>query len=279
MKLSPRHILAAVALHFLLFGLLFSGVQCSSKIEPPTVIQGSLIDLSKISKPPAVAPSPEPAPQLEPEPPKPGPKPDPEPPKPDPAELKKKQEQAREAVRQQQEQLQEQQQLARMEAERKAADLKKQTEAEEAKRVEDLQKSAIAEETKRQNDARKKKEDQAKREAAERKAELDAALGAEQEVLTKRDQNEWVGQLTAAITRAWNPAGIDTTLHCVLRIQLAPTGEVLRVAISKTSGNAQFDDSAQRAVLKASPLPLPRSPSAFDPNLNLCFWPNNPSCK
>jgi colicin import membrane protein len=94
-------------------------------------------------------------------------------------------------------------------------------------------------------------------------------LGAEEQQNTSRDQNEWAGQLVAAITRAWNRVEGGPGLHCSVRINLSLTGEVLSATIAKSSGNIQFDNSATRAVLKASPLPLPRNRAAFDSNVNL----------
>lgn len=43
----------------------------------------------------------------------------------------------------------------------------------------------------------------------------------------------------------------------VYKAQLLPTGEVLRLQLVKSSGNAICDEDVERAILKASPLPLP----------------------
>ena len=328
MKPQFRHFLGAVVLHLALLGFLVSGVQCSRKVEPPSVIQGSLVDLSTLHKLAKTAPAPVEKPveaAVEPTPP---------PAQPDPAVIQKQQAEVAEQARQQQletqkkqeaakaeterkqhEVLQKQQaeakeaehkaaelkqqaetkelerkaaeakkQVAAEEAQRKADELKKQAAAEDAKRAEAVKKAALAEEQKRLNEERRKKELQAQIEAEQqrqREAELAAALGAEEQQNTSRDQNEWAGQLVAAITRAWNRVEGGPGLHCSVRINLSLTGEVLSATIAKSSGNIQFDNSAVRAVLKASPLPLPRNRAAFDSNVNLCFWPDNPnsSCK
>jgi colicin import membrane protein len=101
-----------------------------------------------------------------------------------------------------------------------------------------------------------------------------------QEQLAKEDQ-----QLTAAATSAqiqgkvdkykaliiqsiaqyWIvPDNIDAGIYCRLSVHLAPGGEVLSIALLKSSGNEVLDRSAKTAVLKASPLPVPEDISLFD---------------
>jgi TonB family protein len=50
----------------------------------------------------------------------------------------------------------------------------------------------------------------------------------------------------------------------VLRIRQVPGGEVLNVRILRSSGDPGFDQSAESAVLKASPLPVPSDPRLFN---------------
>ena len=92
-------------------------------------------------------------------------------------------------------------------------------------------------------------------------------------------QNEWITQLSAAITQAWAwPPGTDPRTKAWLKIRLSATGQVLSADISTSSGVPLFDQTLKQAAYKASPLPLPRDPSAFDPNLTICFSPNQQSC-
>lgn len=293
MILKTRHWVAAFALHLAVFGLLFSGVQCGRVPEPVTIIQGQLISASEIPKPQS-APKPEPSP----EPPTPEslPPPEtPEPPKPDPfeqqreqaakqAKLREEAEKAQKAaekkaaqealLKKKAEELAEQQRLATEEK-------KKKKEAEDRKREEDLSKQAIAEEEKRlaaEKADKKKKAEQAKREAEERRAreaELAAALGAESEQRSAQEVSLWGTQLAAAIQRVWTrPPGVaDQKYLCVVNMQLSATGEVLSARIQKSSGNPQIDESVLRAVYKASPMPLPRDPTVFQPGVNITFIP------
>jgi colicin import membrane protein len=56
-------------------------------------------------------------------------------------------------------------------------------------------------------------------------------------------------------------------------VRQIPGGEVVEVRIVQSSGNAAFDQSVERAVLKASPLPRPRDPSLFAQEIEFIFEP------
>lgn len=290
MNLKSRHIFAAFALHLLLFGFLFSGVQCSRKPTPVSIIQGTLISANQLpraqaepkSQPVAEPPAPEPAPA---EPAK------PEPPKPDPAQVKREQEQvaekAKAAEKRKQDEILQQQTEARTAAVKKQAEAEekkrssdeatKKAAADEQKRVDDLRKATEAEDKKRLTDEKKKKDAQAQADAEARRqaqAELAVALGAEAEQRQSQEVSIWGTQLVAAIQRVWTrPAGTEIGLKCVLKIELSPTGEVRSAIVTNSSGNTLFDDSASRAVYKASPLPLPRDPTVFQSSINITFNP------
>lgn len=53
-------------------------------------------------------------------------------------------------------------------------------------------------------------------------------------------------------------------VSCQLLIHVGPGGLVLDATVVRGSGNALLDRSARTAVLKASPLPVPADPVAFD---------------
>ncbi|MDP3293858.1 MAG: cell envelope integrity protein TolA [Nevskia sp.] len=293
MKLQTRHIVAAFALHLAVFGLLFSGVQCGRVPEPVSIIQGTLISANELPKPNA-APKPEPAPEPPaPEPVKPETPPEtpPTPPKPDPAEAQRKQQQEQEAKQQQkaaeqkatelktaQEALLKKQAVELADKKKLAEDAKKKKESEDQQRQEDLARSTIEEEEKRLTAEKKKKAEQTKREAEAKRAleaELASAMGAETAERTAQDASIWGTQLVAAIQRVWTypPGTADQGLNCVINMQLSATGEVLAARIQKSSGNGLFDDSVVRAVYKASPMPLPRDPRAFQAGINITFKP------
>ncbi len=61
-----------------------------------------------------------------------------------------------------------------------------------------------------------------------------------------------------------------------LRVKLFPGGGVAVVSVVRSSGNEAFDRSAERAVMRAEPLPVPRG-SDFDlvKDLRLRFDPSD----
>ncbi len=59
-------------------------------------------------------------------------------------------------------------------------------------------------------------------------------------------------------------------------VTLIPTGEVLAVHLTRSSGNSAYDSAVERAIYKAQPLPLPPDPALFSRfrELHLKFRPN-----
>jgi colicin import membrane protein len=76
--------------------------------------------------------------------------------------------------------------------------------------------------------------------------------------------NKYKALILQAISEHWLvPMQANKHLYCELMIRMAPGGMVLDVQIIKTSGDPSLDSSARAAVLKASPLPAPADPDAF----------------
>jgi len=82
----------------------------------------------------------------------------------------------------------------------------------------------------------------------------------------KTDQkiiNHYIPLIINAISQHWVvPFGIHQNISCQLLIHLSPSGHVLDVKVTKSSGNTILDRSAVNAVIQASPLPIP-SGNAF----------------
>ena len=97
-------------------------------------------------------------------------------------------------------------------------------------------------------------------------------LSAEQSQLAKAkatQQHGLIDRYKAGILRAigqqWViPAGASKDLSSIYLIQLAPGGVVINVTLLHSSGNQALDRSAQVAIFKASPLPVPKDPALFD---------------
>lgn len=77
--------------------------------------------------------------------------------------------------------------------------------------------------------------------------------------------NKFKALILQAISEHWVvPTQANKKLYCELMIRVAPGGVVLDVQITKSSGDPSLDSSARVAVLKASPLPVPKDSDAFD---------------
>jgi len=77
--------------------------------------------------------------------------------------------------------------------------------------------------------------------------------------------NKYKALIVQAISERWVvPPQANKKLYCELMIRLAPGGMVLDVQVSRSSGDPSLDGSARAAVIKASPLPVPKDSVAFD---------------
>ena len=72
------------------------------------------------------------------------------------------------------------------------------------------------------------------------------------------------------------PRAIEGNPSVVFRVTLRPTGQVLSAKLQRSSGQKDFDAGVQRAIEKASPLPVPQSGAVFTPVLEIRYYANNP---
>jgi len=248
----------AITVHvaFVLF-LVFSVTWQNRKPEPVTVELYAPAAVAKVepAKPPPEPPKPEPPPPepAKPEPPKPeprkppieAPKPPPpaEQPRPDIA-LKEKQERMKK----------EQAERERKEKEKEDADKK-------------LQEKRLAEARDRQAREAEALQAQAERERqAQQKAAADAARAKADADYTRRIQAKIRGNVVV-------PPDMQGDPEAVFDVVQLPTGEIIDVQLSKSSGVRAYDEAVQRAIIKSSPLPRPDSPDMFRRNLTLKFRP------
>ena len=90
--------------------------------------------------------------------------------------------------------------------------------------------------------------------------------------------NKYKALILTAISRQWIlPENANSALSSQFRIRLAPNGEVLSVSLIRSSGDPILDRSAQLAIYKASPLPVPHDLVAFNifKDINLTVRPVN----
>ena len=69
------------------------------------------------------------------------------------------------------------------------------------------------------------------------------------------------------------PPGIKGNPEGIFDVTQLPTGEIINVKISKSTGNRALDEAIERAIRKSDPLPLPDQPSLFKRELKLKYKP------
>ncbi len=152
----------------------------------------------------------------------------------------------------------EQKNKAEAEAKRKAELAAKQKAEAERKR-----KAELAAKQKAEAEARRKAEEAARARAeAEMRAQLEAEQGRLEEQRVQSVLGEYVAYIADKVERNWlRPPGSAAGLKCTVNVKLIPGGDVVSARVVQSSGDTVFDDSAEKAVLRAAPLPVPDDPS------------------
>lgn len=170
--------------------------------------------------------------------------------------------------------------------------------AREEKKREDELKAARLQELARKREERLKQEKlQAQKELEKQKQiERQKALEKQKELQAQREKidalNRMVQQRAASAkaglidqykARIHNkikqfvvvPSDMKANPEAEFDVVLLPDGEVLKATLVKSSGYPAYDAAVERAILRASPLPLPPDPSLFEEfrNLDLIFRP------
>jgi colicin import membrane protein len=272
----------AVGMHALLLAFLVIGISWQN--NTPTAVEAEVWDMSVQS---AAPPAPQPPPQAEPEPEPQTPPPTPReiaPPKVDvpPApkvdialerekkrkeELKRKEEERVERERELAEQKREQEKKdkalaekkAREDAEKKKQELAKQEEAEKKKKAEKEKADKLAK-------AKAEKAEAAKMDklrAEEMKRLMSGAgnpnsTGSAEKSTAPRIDKGYIASIAAKIkSNTTYPGSTDVpgNPEVVFQVEQLPTGEILSVRKTKSSGIPAFDDAVERGINKSSPLP------------------------
>ncbi|WP_305072345.1 cell envelope integrity protein TolA [Propionivibrio sp.] len=301
----------SAAVHALLIAALFFGVQWKNEQPGGTPVDVYFGNPAATLPPPRPVPEPQPEPKPEPIPEqKPFPIPEPkvvEPPQIDPQiaikdkERREKEEKAK----------LEKERLEKEEAEK----LKKQKLEEEQKQKEEaIRKEKEEKERARKEEEEKKKREQQEKEAR-RAAELakelerdlkhaqqqrssaavrsyDSAIDAELKGLRgspsgsptgsssgakgSAGKNAYIGKIRDKIRgNTALPPGIKGNPEAVFKVTQLPSGQIIDVKLSKSSGNKALDDAIERAIRKSDPLPLPDQPGLFERVLELKYKPFN----
>lgn len=157
------------------------------------------------------------------------------------------------------------------ERKRKEAEAKKRKAAEEKKRkaAEEKKQKAAAEKKRKAAEAKKRKEAEQRKREAQLRAEMEAERDATEMAL-------YIDKIGYAVENEWTrPIGVGDGLSCTLRIRMAAGGSVIAAQVVQSSGSSAFDRSAEAAVRKADPLPVP-SGRLFEKfrDINFVFAPS-----
>jgi colicin import membrane protein len=140
-----------------------------------------------------------------------------------------------------------------------------------------MMREQLAMEQKKFEDERRRAEDERRRvDEARRKA--DAERTAREVAASARNKalGDYVNRIRIKVRQNWIlPQDLQGNPECVFDVVQLPTGEVLSVKLSKSSGNPAYDAAVERAILKSSPLPLPEPRSLFERQLKLTFRPRD----
>jgi colicin import membrane protein len=277
----------AVGVHALLLAFLVIGINWTN--NQPVAVEAEVWDMSvQSAAPPAPPPQAEPEPEPEPETPpptprvaEPPPKVEPAPPKqPDIAIEREKKRKDELKQRKEEERLEHERELAQQKRDQAKKEQEKKDQAlAEKKEREDAEKKALAkqEEAEKKKKAEKEKADKlakAKTEKAEA-AKLDKLRAEEMKRLTSgagnptstgtaekstapRIDKGYIASIAGKIkSNTTYPGSTDVpgNPEVVFQVEQLPTGEILSVRKTKSSGIPAFDDAVERGINKSSPLP------------------------
>jgi colicin import membrane protein len=238
----------AVAMHLVFLILLVVGVSWQKRASEPGVVVelwNSMTPPKPEMPAPAPAPKPEPKPEPKVEQPPPEPKAEPRPVlKPD-ISLKERVDKDRKKDREEIDKKKEEDAKRKLKAQQELEARKKE---DEKRKVE---KERVAE------DAEAKRLAQEKQQAVKQLADQQAAA-----------QSQVYDKYTALIrARIRNfivePQNLQGNPQVEFDVVLIPGGEVLSAKLAHSSGVRAYDEAVERAILKASPLPLPPDPTLF----------------
>jgi len=264
-----RPLAGSTGLHVILVALLVgAAVQWRSE-QPPVelAIEGYVADLPPDKSTPrarATPPAPAPKPvEAAPKPPEPAVEPPPE----RRAEAAAAAERAAQAEK-----------AAQAEREERQADERaREKAASDQARAEEVERKRVAEVESKRKAAEQAQADREAKARAEREAELQRSLAAEEEsaaLARSGVMDEYRSLLVQTIERSWiRPPTARAGLECTLYVTQAPGGTVIDVKLGSCNGDQAVRESITNAVFRASPLPAPRDPRAFERRLEIVFKP------
>ena len=89
---------------------------------------------------------------------------------------------------------------------------------------------------------------------------------------TQRQQ--YIMQITQQVNNSWlRPVNTTAGQSCEVIVRQTMSGDVIDVQLQACTSDDAFKRSVERAVRKASPLPLPPDPELFDREIHFKFNP------
>jgi colicin import membrane protein len=252
-----RAVVLAVLVHAAFFALIVFGVTWQS--SPTAPVQAEIWDkLPPVKGAPAKPdPTPPPVEPAKPEPPKPEP-PKPEPPKPEPPRPAPKPEPKPPDTAIAEKVEREKKQREKVEREQAQRDKAEREKAETQKRERLVKQQEEDARKKREDDKRRRDEDVARKAAEQAREAATAARRSEVDKFTDAIKAKIRGRANVPDTVAGKPS-------VQVRIRILPGGEVLDIAVTRSSGNRVYDTAIERAIRSASPLPVPAPESELFP--------------
>jgi colicin import membrane protein len=258
-----KALILAVLVHALLAGFLFFGIRWQTKHEAVEVELWSDVPQGAY-KPPAPAPEPKPEPRPEP---KPEPRPEPKPEvKPEPKPLPKPDIAVKEEKKKPEPKKEEQKPEPKPEPKKEEKKLdprdifKEQIEREEKQRKQDQTRDMMRE--------------QAHRELTQQQAAgRDAATAASR----RKGVESYADKIRAKVRGNLGFVSVNGNPAAKFIVTQLPSGEIINVRMTRSSGVPTYDSAVERAILKSSPLPLPDDKSFFERELNITFCPQEAS--
>jgi len=119
---------------------------------------------------------------------------------------------------------------------------------------------------------------EAARASADRRAELQRALAAEESTAAAEARADardaYRALLVQTIERNWiRPPSAGPGIECAVNVTQAPGGTVVDVKLGACNADAAVRESITNAVYRSSPLPAPTDPGAFERRLIIVFRP------
>ena len=144
--------------------------------------------------------------------------------------------------------------------------------ATEKKLEAEKKKKAQAEKKRKAEAERKRKEAEKAKKVAEAKAQREQD---ESEAVSAFGAVAWA--IKEQVSKNWSEPGDFSGLSVEFFVKVDREGNVLSVKMSRSSGDARLDESAENAIFKASPLPFPGEPRFYEylKEFNFIFKPES----